>query len=458
MKILSRVLGALTLFAFPAIASAHAFGQQYTLPLPRSLYITGGSLALVASFAVLALYSTPQRPGPARVVRTFALKPWARKTLGALGIFALLLTVITGAFGNQLIYANPAPILFWIVLLLYATYANAIVGGLWDALNPFKHIAAWAFEGIEPLYAYPKRLGFLPALVFYYFLIWTELFSGAGGNALVLSIGLQVYFALMLLGCFLYGVEDWFTYGDFFTVFFRLVGRFAPFQLEGNKVETMQPGERLVSEEALRYSVLIFILFMLSSTAFDGLRDTSAWVNAILALPLSLSSYFAPLSQLALLLSPFIFFGLYFLAIWLMRVLTRDHRTARGLALRFAYSLLPIAIVYNFAHYFGLLFTDAQYLIPLASDPFGVGWNLFGTAHYSVNIGLIGAAQIWYIQFAAIVLGHIMAAYIAHRIALREFNSRRHVLVGQIPMMILMVFYTAFGLWILSAPYAVGAI
>lgn len=440
----------------PLTASAHAFGQNYTLPLPQSFYITGGVGALLASFLVLAFFSSPQTAGGGAPARTLLVPAWISRLLAFSGIFALILTVTTGAFGSPFTFSNPAPTLFWIVLLLYFTYANAIVGGLWDAVNPFKRIVDWAFEGLSTPYTYPEKLGYIPALLFFYVLIWVELFSGFSGDAIILSIGLQAYFAITLAGCFAFGSTAWFRYCDFFTVFFRLVGLFAPFKLEGDTLSITRPGERLITERATQFSVLIFILFILSSTAFDGLRETSVWVGAILALPLSMSNYFNLLSQVALFLSPLFFFALYLLAIWLMKVSTRDVRSVFSHALRFAYSLVPIAIVYNFAHYFGLLYTDPQYLIAMASDPFGLGWNLFGTASYSPNMGLISAKTVWYVQLGSIVLGHIVAAYVAHRIALLEFKTRKDVLISQIPMMVLMVFYTAFGLWILSAPYAPG--
>jgi hypothetical protein len=34
------------------------------------------------------------------------------------------------------------------------------------------------------------------------------------------------------------------------------------------------------------------------------------------------------------------------------------------------------------SHYVSLLLTAGQFIIPLVSDPFGWGWNLFGTAGY----------------------------------------------------------------------------
>ena len=50
------------------------------------------------------------------------------------------------------------------------------------------------------------------------------------------------------------------------------------------------------------------------------------------------------------------------------------------LARAFAYSLAPIAVAYNLAHFINLLLIQGQLMPPLASDPFGYGWDLLGTA------------------------------------------------------------------------------
>jgi hypothetical protein len=121
------------------------------------------------------------------------------------------------------------------------------------------------------------------------------------------------------------------------------------------------------------------------------------------------------------------------------------------LGLKFAYTLIPIAVVYNAAHYYTLLLTSGPQIIPLLSDPFGFGWNIFGTP--SVNINVIPAADlIWHTQVLLILIGHIAGVFLAHIIAVNVFKSSKHALISQIPMLILMVFYTVIGLWILSQP------
>ena len=75
-----------------------------------------------------------------------------------------------------------------------------------------------------------------------------------------------------------------------------------------------------------------------------------------------------------------------------------------AMARRFALTLVPIAIGYHVAHYLTFLLIQGQYIIPLLSDPFGFGWNLFGTAGYRVDIAVVGARFAWYAAVTAILV------------------------------------------------------
>ena len=41
--------------------SAHAFGQRYDLPLPLSFFMTGGGLAVLVSFIIMAIIANPEQ-------------------------------------------------------------------------------------------------------------------------------------------------------------------------------------------------------------------------------------------------------------------------------------------------------------------------------------------------------------------------------------------------------------
>ena len=58
----------------------------------------------------------------------------------------------------------------------------------------------------------------------------------------------------------------------------------------------------------------------------------------------------------------------------------------------------------------------------------------------------------WYTAVVAIVVGHVLAVYVAHVVALREYRDRRRALLSQVPMLVLMVGYTVVSLWIIAQP------
>jgi hypothetical protein len=454
-RLLSLASVLIGVIALPIGASAHSLGPQYTLPLPASFYISGGVIALLVSCAILFLRSSPYGQEVGSRVILFSTGTFVRRIGKGLGLFFFALIVVTGALGSRLFYENPAPLLFWSFLLLWFAYGNALVGGLWERINPFKTIAAWALQDTAPLFRYPEKWGYLPALFVYFALIWVELFaSPLAGSGFFISVAFQAYLLAAILGSFLFGIDAWFSRADFFSVFFGLIGKIAPLSFTEDKLEFESPIKKLSRQKWSEPTLLVFVFFLLSSTLFDGLRETSLWVDLILALPAGFGTYFYPLSQIALFLSPLLFAGIYFLTASLMRKIGGSKEKALDLAMRFLPSLVPIGIAYSIAHYAGYLFVDIQYLIPLVSDPLGLGWNLFGTDGYGVNANLVGPQAIWYIQLFAVIGGHIFSALVAHRIARSFFATKWAVMGGQLPLIILMVFYTAAGLWILSEPYA----
>jgi hypothetical protein len=124
--------------------------------------------------------------------------------------------------------------------------------------------------------------------------------------------------------------------------------------------------------------------------------------------------------------------------------------TNRPLTYAFLGSLVPIACAYVLAHYFSLLVIQGQVAITLISDPFGFGWDLFGTADYQADPTVISPNTIWYFQVAVLVTGHVFGLVLAHDRAVALFDSPRTAIRTQYAMLALMVVYTVGGLWLLS--------
>jgi hypothetical protein len=125
-------------------------------------------------------------------------------------------------------------------------------------------------------------------------------------------------------------------------------------------------------------------------------------------------------------------------------------RAPRSLVPDFVLPLVPIAFAYLVAHYFSLFVIQGQFIYSLASDPFGKGWDLFGTVDFAPNLTIVSPETVWYVQVAALVAGHVAGLAIAHDRAVALFQDRSDALRSQYPMLGLMVLYTVGGLWLLS--------
>jgi hypothetical protein len=126
-------------------------------------------------------------------------------------------------------------------------------------------------------------------------------------------------------------------------------------------------------------------------------------------------------------------------------------RTAGQLAKSFTHAFIPIALAYLVAHYFSLVvYQEQAQFTYLLSDPFGDGSDLFGTAGSGIDYSLVGATAIWYVQFGAIVVGHVTALALGHDRALALWKDPRDAAWSQVWMLVTMVFFSVLGLYLLS--------
>lgn len=452
-------------------AYAHAFGQTYALPVPFWLYAYAAGAAVILSFLFIGFFiqekgnesSAPSKICIPQAMSNFLNSPSLLRVTQYISIFLFALTILTGLLGTDISILNFSMTFFWIIFFLGLTYLTAIVGNIYAVLNPWRIIIDWIEqkrgEKIIGMYVYPEQLAYYPAFIFYFFFIWIELFSY--NTPFFLAIYVLFYSFLTVSGVCLFGKNAWFRYGEFFSVFFLLISKISILTKKDEAWYLRLPFVGLLEEKPHHISLVIFILFMLSSTAFDGLSETIVWLFTvssfleILHIPFTVETVRFS-HTISLFFSPLVFFALYIFLLWCMKLITKTNLSLQTLALQFGYSLIPIAFVYNFAHYYTLLFIQGQAVIYLVSDPFGFGWNVFGTSDFNPNIAFIDTSIIWHVQVFFILVGHIVAVYIAHRIALQVFPSRKQAILSQIPMLLLMVIYTVIGLWILSQPLTSG--
>jgi hypothetical protein len=422
----------------PAEAVAHAFGERYDLPLPLSLWLVAAGLTVALSFLVFAL---ALRRG-AGYPRLFLLRIplLVVGALRAISVLVFVLVIAAGLFGTQDPFRNFAPAFVWIAWWIGFTYLSALVGDVWALLNPWKVLYP------RGLFKLPPAVGAWPAAALLLAFAWIEIVwkgNAVPANIAWLALG---YSLLTWTGMFGFGREAWLKSGEVFTVYFGFLARLAPIEVKtNNELHLRAPAAGLLDQRPLSPSEAFFVLVMLAIVTFDGLRETPLWAVS--------DAHWTAAATAGLLTMPWVFalaiFGVCALMGWLTAT------SASELARVFVPTLLPIALAYHVAHYLSYLLVAGQVVIPLASDPLGRGWDLVGTARYQVAVGIVGARFAWYTSVIVIVAGHVLAMYVAHRLALARFSNRRTARRSQYPLAALMVAYTMLSLWILAQPIVV---
>ncbi|MGH8691202.1 MAG: hypothetical protein ACREUS_09265 [Burkholderiales bacterium] len=371
-------------------------------------------------------------------------------------LFAFLLVILAGFFGEQRAFKNIAPLMVWAIAWVGFAYTAALLGNLWALVNPFDTL----FRGVERLFgqgkyfSYPPRLGVWPAVALFLAFAWVELvWQGADAPAGVVT-AIIAYSALTWLGMLLFGREEWLRRGEVFTVVYGYLARFAPLEARtasGRPQWNLRPyAVGLLPRDPLGPSEIVLVILILAAVSFDGFLETPAWA-AILE---RFDYDHALLRTSGLIAALVVFLAAYlFTCGAIVRLGSSNPAQSRARAAGlFVLTVVPIAIAYHIAHYLSFFLMASQYLVPLASDPFGWGWDLFGGGRQFIRPAIIDARALWYVSVAAIVAGHVVAVVLAHVTALREFANRRAAVRSQYPMVALMVAYTMTSLWIIAQP------
>ncbi|HEY8813862.1 MAG TPA: hypothetical protein VIP57_01975 [Candidatus Dormibacteraeota bacterium] len=448
----------------------HGFGPRYDLPAPLFWYLFAAAGVVVISFVLVVAFTGeqvgaraiqyPRRPVP--FLLGLARSPWPRAIGGAIGVLTLISIFIAGLFGSTNPALNPAEYFTWIYFWAGLVILSGLVGNLWDLLNPWAAIydLVHRIAPIKPVWMLPK-IGVWPAAAAYFSFACLELTTGMANQPRVVAWTALAYTLVTLLGMFLFGRNEWLEHCEAFSVLFGIVGRFGPIETERGQdgvvtATYVRPwGVGLLQPGTSGWDRVFFVILMLSTLAFDGILATPAWQDFNVSLePLWLPMgpwgfFFVRTLGLTLLTIAFL---LVFVAFIELVIFFGNRRvdfvtTATG----FALTLVPIALVYNAAHNYTYVVVQSQALIPLLNDPLGKGWHLWpAVANLTPSFALAQASTTWFAQVVLIVLGHVIAVYLAHLRAGERFRTAQRALLSQYPMLALMVIYTMTSLLILA--------
>jgi hypothetical protein len=460
----------------PGTVWAHAGERGYVMLLPTHLFMMGGTAVVAVTFVIALAVRSMWIVD--KVVRARELFRWrgnlALLVPSYLSLAFLIALIVAGNSGSTDPLANPLPMVTWSLLWIGLVFVHVLLGNVWVFINPWRaidHLLGVLSPGVKsepaPILKYPKALGYWPAVALLIVLVWFENVSPSPQDPGLLANVVTGYLVLTIVGMRLFGRKTWLEHVEILSVYFRMVSWLAPVkwgvdEFNGRpargRTAVNWPCAQLISLTPLTVSGTAFVLSALAAVSFDGFSHTFRWLGLVGANPLEYPGRTA--------LIPFNTAGLIgacialILAYWGAVTLghTRDRQLAdeTGLGRKLAVSMVPIAFAYHLAHYLPAFLVEAQYAVRALSDPFNVGWDLFGTAHMHIKDSLrthhLYIELSWYVQMAGIVIGHVAAILVAHIIALREVKAGSATAYRQIPLNVLMVAYTFLGLWLLSAP------
>jgi hypothetical protein len=416
---------------------AHGVGGRLDLPLPLWLVVYGAAFALLISFVALRiLWPRPRLAALAdgkELPSTPAVGTAVHVVMRGVGLFTFGLILAASWWGVDDSGVNLAPYAFYITFWVGMMFTCGLIGDLFASLNPFDTIAALLRIPDRTSRAEP---GQWPAAVFVLSFAWMELAFYDPSSPRYIGIWITVYTVAALAGAVLWG-REWLRHGEGFAALFGLLGRMAFIGRDDTtgRLHVRVPLSGLTRTPVMPGTIAV-ILVALGSTSFDGFTRTRTWTD-LLGNRTEWPSTFV--KTLGLLWVIAIVTVLYLGAIRVMSRLT--DRDVRDLAGDFAPSLIPIVLAYAIAHYFSLFVLDHQNVIALVSDPFGKGWDLFGTADQTVNYRLVSVHTIAYVQAGAIVAGHVCGVIVAHDRAVELFEPRVAVR-SQYPLLAVMIAYT----------------
>ncbi|HEU4656193.1 MAG TPA: fenitrothion hydrolase [Capillimicrobium sp.] len=455
----------LAALALPAAASAHGLVGRQDLPIPRWLFGWGAAVVLVVSFVALAALWTRPKLEELRERVVWARIPAILDVLcGAIGVALFALVVYAGLAGSQSPQENLAPTFVYVVFWIAVPFASFVLGDVFRAFNPWRAVAravAWiagrvARGGLPEPLEYPRRLGRWPAVAGIVCFAWLELVSVNRDDPSLLAVLALAYAAIQLVGMSLYGIDAWLRNADAFGVWFGLVARIAPLHWRDRALAVRRPLSGLPVLDP-RPGTVALVCAAIGTTTFDGFSQGTLWNDVapdlqrwFIDLGLSAENALQVAFTIGLLVAIAAVAALYRIGVAGMTTVGEGH-DASELARRFAHTLVPIALAYVVAHYFSLLAYQGQAVAYLVSDPLGDGSDLFGTADTAIDYTWVTATGIWYVQVAALVVGHVAGLVLAHDRALSLYRGARAATRSQYWMLVVMVGFTSLGLWLLSA-------
>ena len=358
------------------------------LPIPFDMVLNAAVLAVVLTFVFLKvswkesiltseekLFSTKQ---------SFSGKLF--------GFLILALLTIPGLVSNEAAKVSITPLILWVFLWIGVPVLGLLFGDLYAKFNPLSILVNR--EG--------KSKNVYIASFLFICLTWFELVWSKPGNPR--HIGIVFLILFLTVSAIQKFYKKTIIEVDPLLVLHHLYSKM--------RVTNKAPVFKTLLNNLANLSQLkgmeYFILLMIGTVTYDGLRETTFWFNIF-----GTRTYETAFSTLAFLSMNLIVIIFYRFACYFAIRVSGEDLNLNEISLKFGHTMLPIAFAYHVTHYLGLLLFESQTFLYRLNDPLGFGWNLFNAQEAAVEY-FLEPVVLWTIMVIVTLAGHMLSVVLAH--------------------------------------------
>lgn len=403
----------------------HGIGSVGDLPIPFETVLNISAWVIILTFVFLKI-SWKKSVLTQKEVIVEKRQPRLGKVFG---ILLLSLLILPGLIGNEEAKTSITPLIIWVFLWIGVPVFGLVFGDIYTKFNPLSIIPSPEKKPSTVWFAVALFLG----------LTWFELVWRKPGNPTHIGI---VFILLILITT---GARILFGKASIEVDPLHLLHHlYAKLRFTVSKPIYKNMLENLANLSNFK-GMEYFILLMIGTVTYDGLRGTTFWYNLFGS------------STLDITFSTIAFFGIniiiicsYRFACWFAIKVSGEKQDLNKISLLFGHTMLPIAFAYHVTHYISLLLYESQTILYRLNDPYGVGWNLFDIDEVTINYFLTPVA-LWGIQVFVTLAGHMLSVILAHDLAIKLFGHQQSDKT-QYVFLLITVGLTLQALFVLSVP------
>ena len=369
------------------------------LPIPFDIVLNSSALVVLLTFVYLKVSWKESIITPRQEV--FNDK---QNFIGKLfGIIILFLLVAPGIFGNESSKTSVAPLILWVFLWIGVPVLGLLFGDIYSKFNPLNLFSLKSDK--------PESVYF--ACVLFIGLTWFELVWSRPGNPLNIAVVLITLFICVNL--LRYFLKKSLIEVDPLLLLHYLYSKLKLFNSRPYFRSLLDNIGNLARLRGIEY----FVLLMIGTVTYDGLRETTFWYNQFGSRTDDMG--FSTMMFLIMNLGTILFYR--FACFFAIKVGGSDLELNHVSNL-FGHTMLPIAFAYHVTHYLTLLLFESQTFFYRFNDPIGIGMNILNVQESTINY-FVEPLVIWGIQVAVTLLGHMLSVVLAHDLAVKLFGHQQ---------------------------------